>query len=396
MNIMLQNHTFFPRLGGIENYLYYVAKTLKGKGHQPVILCEKHDSGLPSFENYNGIKILRHPYYNIPKRLLFIKPRIVSKQVKNFISEHVEGIDLVISRYPHYCFATSELDLGIPIFYIPPSVFWKQLSKASVHLSLKNKFFNVIWKKSLDDMERESILRSNGTIVFSRNNAESLAQYYMLEDPSFQIFPPGVDVNRFYRPKDLELLEELDIKKEEIVLLCVGRLPPEKNVERLLWELWKLGRKDVKLLIVGDGPEKGRLLRMSNSLGLGKVVSFLGMRADVERFYSISDIFISPSKYEPFGQVILEAMAAGLPCIAFKGILPEYEVASEEIIESGATGFCVNPYDKDEFREKLTYLMDHPDVRRKMGESGRRVCETKFSWEVHVRRLLNLIGGQHS
>ena len=396
MNIMLQNHTFLPRLGGIENYLYYVAKTLKGKGHQPVILCEKHDSRLPSFENYSGIKILRHPYYNIPKRLLFVKPKKVSKKVKNFISKHVEDIDLIISRYPHYCFATNELDLDIPVVYIPPSVFWKQLSKASSHLSLKTKFFNFIWKKSLDDMERESILRSNNTIVFSRNNAESLAQYYMLEDSSFQILPPGVDVNRFYRTKDLELLEALDIDKKKIVLLCVGRLPPEKNVERLIRELGKLGRKDVKLLIVGNGPEKGRLKRMSNALGLEKTVSFLGMRADIERFYSIADIFISPSKYEPFGQVILEAMAAGLPCIAFKRILPEYEVASEEIIESGGTGFCVNPYDKDEFREKLAYLIDHPDVRRRMGELGRKVCETRFSWEDHVRRLLNLIGRQHS
>jgi len=391
MNIMLQNHTFHPALGGIENYLYYVAKTLKEMGHQPVILCEKHDSRLPSFENYNGIKILRHPYYNIRKRLLIVKPRIVSKQLKHFISKTVEGIDLIISRYPHYCFATNELDLDIPIFYIPPSVFWKQLNKASSHLSLKTKFFNFIWKKLLDDMERESILRSNNTIVFSQNNAESLTQYHMLENFSFQIFPPGVDVNRFYRSKDLQLSEELDIDKKEIVLLCVGRLPPEKNVERLLRELWKLGRKDVKLLIVGNGPEKGRLERMNNSLGLGKVVSFLGMRADIERFYSIADIFISPSKYEPFGQVILEAMAAGLPCIAFKRILPEYEVSADEIIEDTVTGYCVNPYDRNEFRQRLLYLIENPDARKSMGEAGRKVCEKKFTWEGHVKMLLDLL-----
>jgi len=213
----------------------------------------------------------------------------------------------------------------------------------------------------------------------------------MLENFSFQIFPPGVDVNRFYRSKDLQLSEELDIDKKEIVLLCVGRLPPEKNVERLLRELWKLGRKDVKLLIVGNGPEKGRLERMNNSLGLGKVVSFLGMRADIERFYSIADIFISPSKYEPFGQVILEAMAAGLPCIAFKRILPEYEVSADEIIEDTVTGYCVNPYDRNEFRQRLLYLIENPDARKSMGEAGRKVCEKKFTWEGHVKMLLDLL-----
>ena len=74
MNIMLQNHTFYPMLGGIENYLYYVSKTLEEMGHQPVILCEKHDHELLDFEKHKEISIIRHPYYDVPKRMLFVKP----------------------------------------------------------------------------------------------------------------------------------------------------------------------------------------------------------------------------------------------------------------------------------------------------------------------------------
>jgi glycosyltransferase involved in cell wall biosynthesis len=125
---------------------------------------------------------------------------------------------------------------------------------------------------------------------------------------------------------------------------------------------------------------------------LRKKVVFLGPRTDVERFYSIADVFISPSKHEPFGQVILEAMAAGLPCIAFKRVPPEYEVAAEEMIESGATGYCVNPYDRNEFRERLLYLIERPDVRKRMGEAGRKVVERTFTWDIHVRKLLDLMG----
>lgn len=82
MNIMLQNHTFYPILGDIENYLYYVSKTLYEMGHQPIILCEKNDHRLMEFENYNGIEIVRHPYYTIPKPMLFMKPMIVSNHIK--------------------------------------------------------------------------------------------------------------------------------------------------------------------------------------------------------------------------------------------------------------------------------------------------------------------------
>jgi len=392
MNIMLQNHTFYPILGGIENYLYHISKTLIEKGHQPVILCEKHDNRLSAVENYDGIKIIRHPYYNIPKRKLFMKPKIIAEKLRGFISKHVEDMDLIISRYPHYCFATTELDLDIPIFYIPPSVFWKQLDKASSNLSIKVKFFNFMWKKTLDGIERKSIFRSSKTIVFSENNADSLTRYYGLGEADFHIIPPGVDLNRFNKSEDVSLLEELNVDKKAIVLLYVGRLPPEKNVNRLLKEFQSLKRNDLKLLIVGDGPERRSLENMSNALGLNKMVIFLGKRKDVDRFYSIADIFVSPSNYEPFGQVILEAMAAGLPCIAFKRIPPRYEVAAEEMIENGLTGYCVNPYDRNEFRERLLYLIDRPDVRKRMGEAGRKVCERKFTWDSHVRKLLDLMG----
>ena len=391
MKIMLQNHTFYPILGGIENYLCHVSKKLKEMGHQPIILCENSNAEMADIEMYNGIKIIRHPYYNVPKLLLSVKPKIIAQQLKHFILKHVAKVDLIISRYPHYCFATTELDLDIPIFYIPPSVFWKQLNKASVNQSMKLRVFNFIWKRSLDDMERKSILQSRKTFVFSQNNAESLARYYGLGIFEFAVIPPGVEINRFTRSKDWGLVNELNIGDKTIVLLYVGRLPPEKNVGRLLKEVQKLRKDNVKLLIVGDGSERRRLEKMCGTLGLEKKVIFLGIREDVERFYSIADIFISPSKYEPFGQVILEAMASGLPCVTFKRMLPEYEVAADEIIEDAVTGYCVNPYEKDGFRKRLIYLIENPEIRKKMGEAGRRVCQKKYTWEGHAKKLLEQV-----
>jgi glycosyltransferase involved in cell wall biosynthesis len=391
MKIMLQNHTFFPILGGIENYLYHVSKVLLHMGHQPIILCEKHDRKLSDYETYDGIGIIRHPYYNIPKRMLFVKPKIVSQHLKRFISKHVRDVDFIISRYPHYCFATCSLNLNIPVFYIPPSVHWKQLREASSKASFKEKFFNLLWKKSIDHMERASVLKSNKTVVFSNNMAESLQYYYGLNGHPFYILPPGVDLDKFSKTKDYQLLRELNINPKSRVLLYVGRLSPEKNVETLITEFGLLGRDDIHFLIVGYGSDKGRLEKLKKDIPGGERILFLGRRADVERFYSIADIFVSPSKHEPFGQVILEAMAAGLPCIAYKRMWPEYEVASEEMIKHGTTGYCVNPHDRDELRQRLLYLIDHPDIGKKMGEVGRRICKRKFTWDNHVRKLLDLM-----
>lgn len=391
MNIMFQNHTFYPVLGGIENYLYHVSKILLKIGHQPIILCERHNQRLSYYETYEGIGIIRHPYYKIPRRLLFMKPKIISQHLKRFISEHARDVDFIVSRYPHYCFATCSLNLDIPVFYIPPSVHWKQLREASTEASLKEKLFNFLWKKSIDHMERTSVLKSKKTVVFSNNMAESLQYYYGLNGHPFCILPPGVDLDRFNKAKDYQLLRELDISPNSCVLLYVGRLSPEKNVEMLIREFQLLRRDNVNLLIVGYGSDKQRLEKSKAIMEGGERIRFLGRRTDVERFYSIADIFVSPSKHEPFGQVILEAMAAKLPCVAYKRMWPEYEVASEEIIEHGVTGYCVNPHDRDELRQRLLHLIDHPDIGKRMGEAGRRICKRKFTWDNHVRKLLDLM-----
>lgn len=393
MKIMLQNHTFYPILGGIENYLYHVSRVLLEMGHQAIILCEKHEPQLSDFEIFDGIKIIRHPYYHIPRRMLFMKPRMVSECLKYFISKHVGGIDLIISRYPHYGFASCSLNLSIPIFYIPATVAGNYIKNSSGNLNFKAKFFNVIWRPILDHMESKSISMSNKVITLSRFISDSLAQYYSFNSERFIINPPGVDLDRFRKSDGSKgIRQEFNIPSNRVVVLYVGRLSLEKNVEKLIKDFTKLRRKNVHLLIVGYGPERLRLEQLRNDLNMIDKILFVGPRTDVERFYSAADIFVLPSKYEAFGQVVLEAMAAGLPCIAFKRVPPEYEVAAEEMIESGLTGYCVNPYDRNEFRERLLYLIERPDVRKRMGAAGRKVVERNFTWDNHVRKLLDLAG----
>jgi len=392
MNIMLQSHTFFPVLGGIENYLYHVSKVLQKMGHQPIILCERHDEKLSVFDIFDGIPIVRHPYYNIPKPLLFIKPKLISSQLKHFIYEYAKNVDLIISRYPHYCYATCLLDIKVPIFYIPATLYWRYIKRSSEASELKEKFFNFLWKPILDHLESKSIIMSKEVITLSQHISRSLAQYYGFDSRGFVLNPPGVDLDRFTKPHcSMEVRREFNIPKNRVVVIYVGRLSTEKNVEKLIRDFSQVKGKNVQLLIVGCGPERSKLERLVNELGMVDRITFVGLREDVERFYAAADIFFLPSKYEAFGQVILEAMAAGLPCIAFKRAWPEYEVASEEIIRDRVTGFCVDPYNKQELQERLLYLIENPDIRIRMGKAGREECRRKFTWEGHVRRLLDLV-----
>jgi len=238
---------------------------------------------------------------------------------------------------------------------------------------------------------------SRGVVTLSRHISNSLAQYYSFDPKKFVVNPPGVDLERFGKlDGSMEVRREFNIPMNRVIVLYVGRLSTEKNVERLIRDFGELKRKNVQLLIVGYGPERSKLEQLRNDLSMVNRITFVGSREDVERFYAASDIFFLPSKYEGYGQVLLEAMASGLPCIAFRNAPPEYEVAAQEIIQEGVTGFCVDPYNKQEGQDRLLYLIDNIDIRKKMGEAGRKECRRKFTWEGHVKRLLDLAANQFS
>jgi glycosyltransferase involved in cell wall biosynthesis len=124
-------------------------------------------------------------------------------------------------------------------------------------------------------------------------------------------------------------------------------------------------------------------------------VRFAGFRRDVHRFYSIADVFVLPSLYEGFGQVFLEAMASGIPCIGVRSDYPKVIVASEEVIVEGKTGFCVDPYSTSDLAESIVRVIRDDDVRRQMSRNARELCELKYSWSSHVQRVKRVFGQEY-
>lgn len=136
------------------------------------------------------------------------------------------------------------------------------------------------------------------------------------------------------------------------VVVSAGRRCYEKNFERMevLWEGIREAYPDWHLRIHHD-------------------------TKDMVAAYQEGSVFILTSRFEGFSLVLIEAMACGLPCVAF-----DCPYGPHEIIEDGKTGYLI-PYDDDEmFKDKLTYLMQHPEVRRKMGEEARKSVK-RFSME---------------
>jgi len=227
-------------------------------------------------------------------------------------------------------------------------------------------------------------------------NSSGVVDFYAKNgfDPKqWAIIPNGVELPEpvpSSPEKKCEILRELGIPFEGTPALIgiVARLWPQKRIKEAVWssDTLKVTKTNFHTLIFGDGPERERLLRYRDSLGLTDRVHFPGHRNDVSRFFPHFDLLWSPSEYEGQSNSVLEAMSHGIPVVASD--IP----GNRDLVVDGVTGALV-PEFGDDFRrrrsmyvEKSLPLLNDPQLRQQMGEAARERVRTEFSVEQMVRR----------
>lgn len=186
--------------------------------------------------------------------------------------------------------------------------------------------------------------------------------------------------------------EELGLERTVPLVGIVGVLAPWKGHVQFIEAAARVLRKfpDTRFLIVGDeiyetdghGGYRERLVEQVERLGLDESVIFTGYRKDIPEIMSALDLVVHASSLpEPFGRVLIEAMAAGKPVVATRaGGVPE-------VVEDGVTGLLVTPGDVEQLAEAIARLLGEPDKAREMGRMGRERVERLFSAEEHARRV---------
>ncbi len=159
---------------------------------------------------------------------------------------------------------------------------------------------------------------------------------------------------------------EFGIEPDAPLIVCVARLEREKDILTLLRALPQVRASvpDVRLLVAGEGAERGALEAAALELGVGGAVQFAGFREDARAAIAAADVFVLPSLEEPFGLVLLEAMALRRPIVATAVGGPL------EIVADGVTGRLVPPAQPGRLAEVLSELLRDPEGRQKMGTFG--------------------------
>ncbi len=225
-------------------------------------------------------------------------------------------------------------------------------------------------------MEQNVVNKVDRFIAVSVSMRKELNQAFGIKNNMITVIPNGVDTAVFKRENADDIRSKYHLENRFVVLF-VGRDDPQKGAKRLVDAVKDLAGQipDIMLILVGHKD----IYFDKHVLCLPNV-----SKSELVKLYSLSDVFVLPSIYEPFGIVLIEAMACETACIGMRvGGIPD-------IIDHGRTGLLVESDDSTGLFEAISDLYHDPDKRYRMGKNGRDRVISCFDWESISRKTIGV------
>jgi len=390
--------TGYPRYNGDFDsvYIHRLARTL-AKMDIEVHVVAPHANGIRKEELMEGVFVHRFQYmYPSTLQSLAYSPGIPENIKKNFnkfqlapfVVEMSRSLTRVVKRY--------DINIVNAHWAIPTgliAILAKRLCKIPVVTKIYGVEIYLAKKKypAVKGLVKKTLLESDKVIANS-STTRDIALSTLGVKIDVEVIPDPVDVNLF-SPRDGERIKAVYGLQGCPVILSCGRLVERKGFHYLIQAMPTILNEEptTRLAIVGEGPEKTRLMNLVSSLGLNGSVIFLG-KIPMEKLpecYAMSDIFVLPAivdsdgDTEGLGLVLVEAMASGKPVIGSDvGGIPYI------IREDGEYGFLVQQRDPIELSERIITLLRDEELRKKLGARARKLAEERFGCERIARQYL--------
>ncbi len=213
----------------------------------------------------------------------------------------------------------------------------------------------------------------------ARNSGVSKRKCLLLEN--------GIDTVEYTRQRSVvEAKVELGLPPQEFLIGAVGRLSPEKAFDLLLRSVKILrdAGHAARLVIVGEGDDRARLEALQSELGLENVVQLPGWQSDVRTYYEAMDLFVLSSLREGLPNVLLEAMALKVPCVATRiaGI--------PKLIEHAVDGWLVEPGDGSALTDGISRLVCNSELRLRYANNARATIVKRYDFQQRIQRLASV------
>lgn len=364
----------YPTFGGSGVVATELGKGLAKKGHQVHFITYTQPARLDFFnENifYHEVNIASYPLFQYPPYESALAGKMVDV-VK------YEKLDLLHVHYaiPH---ATSA--------FLAKQILKCHGINIPVITTLHGTDITIVGKDaSLAPVVTFSINESDGVTTVSEDLRKDTYDAFEIRK-EIVVIPNFVDLERFKKqPK--EHFKRIICPNDEKLLVHTSNFRKVKRIEDIIKVFAKLKKQiPSKLLLVGDGPERGPMEQLSRDMNLGEDVRFVGKLDAIEEVLSVADLFLMPSEKESFGLAALEAMACEVPVISSNtGGLPELNV-------QGVTGFLSNVGDVDDMVKNAIYILQDENLPTFKANALARALEFDITnivpmYERHYERVL--------
>jgi len=385
MRILQVNDTT-EKYGGAEVYVHNLLKLLRDNGHKVEIFgSEKFQNKLSFITRFYDPFI----YFKFSKKIKEFKPdiihchnicRTISPSVLHAAKKHKIPIVMTVHDFHLICPKTWFIYKDGKLCKY--GFGWRCLFSNCHTFKRGWKYFIYHLFKILKVWLHRKIIRNNINIFITPS--EILGEWIKksLDVKNVKTVPNFIDISNIkYTPI-----------KDTKNILYVGRLSKEKGLEYLIKAMPVILDKipDSKLIIVGRGPEKEKLERLSQTLKIERKIMFKGYVSEKElmRCYQDSEIVVVPSNWaENFPLVTLEAMAYGRP------IIVSDIFGLSERIKNNDVGFLFNPADPKDLADKIINLLSDFNLAKKMSKNARKKVEKEYSSETHYKELMKVYRG---
>jgi len=270
------------------------------------------------------------------------------------------------------------------------AIIVQKLMRGNVKVIVSERTSTSMYSSKRDNNWRNFIIR----FLYPRANLIISPSRKIAQDIILQTVPES-KVRVIHNPVDISAIseyakEETDhrwYRKKESIVIAIGRLGNEKGFDYLIKAIALLAGEGIqcKLVILGEGKEKENLLKLVEKLGLNDRVSFEGFQENPYKYLARSTVFVLSSLYEGFPNVLLEAMALGIPSVATR-----CPTGPDEIITEGVDGVLIPPADEKAIADSIKKLLLDEDLRKRLSEAGKRRIQD-FAVEKIVKQYEDAI-----
>ena len=370
MRIGLFTDTYPPFINGVSTSVYMLKKALEREGHQVFVVTLNNETFHYGFDDNNTV--VRIPGLPIPLydyRVSTVYPlkavNIIRKWKLDVIHSHTEFSVGTFARFISRQF-------NIPLVHT-----YHTLYEDYVYYITKG-YFDKPSKKVVEYLTQFYCDKTANELIVPTKKIYDLVKEKYNIDTNIYIIPTGIEIERFYKEnvKDKEVValgKEIGLSKRDFTIIFVGRMAQEKNVDLLLSAQKRINEQDknIKLLMVGDGPGLEEYKETAKKLGISKNVIFVGKVPweDVPKYYRLADVFATASTSETQGLTVIEAMAAS--------------VAPLCINDESFRNTVVDGYNGEIFEDEDEYVNVVLDLRKNTKKLKMLQNQARLNAEIH-------------